>query len=648
MMHAVVSTANTMQAQGASPPNLAENAAALALSLAALRESKEILICLSAAVGSGLFDRTYPSLKRHASRKLIMDLFANALGTRTEAAASEGTTPLAELQAGEFQQLTSPETIWTDPGNLVPALLLARRRLCVVQTFKENGDRDKIGTGFLVGPSAVLTNHHVVDGLPKHLEFPEDRLELRFDYSPTTGLEDAETSIYFPEADWCLADSPPGPLSPDDIHDNWWSDRTRREAWRELVKSSLDYAVVLLSSSPGHLRGWYDLNDVGNPRYNRGCWVLHHPSGQSHTVTEGEVHFARRGVTRMFHSASTVKGSSGGLVLDSTGMPVGLHHLGLSHLPATVDGEDLGGYRVPDEVVNCAVVLDSIASDLKTKGVFGQLALSRFPAPFRGCLDGVRPVFGRKTLMQNLAALYQGDKPVMRLHVADSAKGVQKPGKTFTIDVVRALFRPPENHHIVLNAEDIQHDALHQTEAVLRGFAPDLVDSLPRMPDTTTPAFVARLVNHLGSAIQDRLSNKTVWMMIDSLDRHTLSDASGREFLATLYAQVHTIKNLRIILIGLPVDIAIGGLDPNDVISSSISIEDIDNTSVLFETWLDERGAREKAMGADARKLLSRTIAAYAGTDKPLERMADFTETYMPDVLKAVFGTAALETDGET
>lgn len=624
-LHALVT------AQEAAPEaDPAEDAEALALALAALGDPVDILTCISAAVGGGVFDGADAAPGRlPQARAAVMAPFLKALGDRAT---------FAELQRGEFQLMTSADTIWTDPGLLLPALFLARRRLCVIIS-RDQDERPVQGTGFLIGPSAVLTNLHVVEHWPATLADPAE-VEVRFDYSPTTGLEEAEASAYRPAADWCIAQSPVGTKGPEGATAAWWKDKARRDGWLAQVAATLDYAVIRLAAAPGLQRGWYDLSAAPPARQNATCRVLHHPSGTYHTVTEGRLYYARPGTPRIFHSASTVHGSSGGLLLDHEGAPIGLHHLGLSTEPPSTPLTEL---RAPDTVINCAVSLAAIAADLGGKGVLGPIGQSGRLAPFRGCLDGIRPVFGREGLLHDLAPVYSGERPILSIHVGDEAARIAKPGKSFTIDLIRALFREPEHHHVVFKAGKIDVDALRMARAILRSFAPDLVPTLPAAPDTTTAAYAGRLVGLLAAAIRDRMGNRMLWLMIDDLEKHSLSDASGREFLATLYNRIGTIPNLRIVLVGLDRNIAIGGLDPQKVQQSFILDTDVRDVTQLFSDWLDARGAREHPMDDRSRRLLGGIVAAYAGTDRPLAMMAEFAATYMPAVLDSAFGRAGPE-----
>lgn len=620
--------------------NLADDGDALALALARLGPAQDIVLLLGAAVGGGLFSLAEP-VSPSAERRIILNRFLSALGE---------TRARAELQSGEFQALTSFQAIWTDPGRLVPALILARRRLCAIFTVNDDGRKDRQGTGFLIGPSTVLTNWHVVSNRDVPLE-DVNQIEVRFDYSATTGLRGAEQSKRYPVEEWLIAHSESGTVAPPDAEDCWWKAKKARNLWRESVQDKLDYAVIRLASSPGLQRGWYDLSRLAEPDSedeNYGCWVMHHPSKGDQTVTEGELEFTDREDTRLFHSASTVNGSSGGLVLNAFGQPIGLHYLGLAHSGWTeAEARSYSGLRVPDEAVNCAISLKSIAQDLQRKGALADIGASRGLAPYRGCLDGVRPVFGRKGFFQLLPELYSGQKPIMRVHVEPSVSAVLKPGKSFTIEMIKALFRPPEHCHIVFRAGEVQVDALGQTRATLLALTPEAAETLPQTPATTSSAFVAQLVNHLGAVIRDRLGNKTVWLMIDDLDRHDLSDASGREFLATLYNQIATTSNLRIVLIGLPESVDIGGLDPGKVVMTSIGHSDLEDRRALFSEWLNERGARDTGLDDAAAELLSRTVEAYAGQTAPLRRMSAFASKFMLGALNEVFGEAAGPDVGE-
>lgn len=587
---------------------------ALCLALAALGGPQAVADCFAGAVAAGIFDLgatgPEPAFRSDLAQRMIA-----ALGLEHAH---------AMLQRANTEALVDKTAFWTDPGNLLPGIILGRRRLCRIETRDEMGDR-VTGSGFLIGPSVVITNFHVIKDM-KNVP-PEDlELSVRFDFSATTGKEQGNGVVFGVADDWLIADSETGPLLEEDYA---WDIMTKRRAWLRDVNGFLDYAVIRLAGAPGLQRGWYNLEKVARDAPN-GLWVLHHPGTEQHTITGGKSVYAEPGQTRIFHMATTAHGSSGGLALDQNGQPVGLHYLGLESTKAPPSERH-------NKAINVAVSLAAIADDLRQKNKLSALTDTAELNLSAGCLAGGLPVFGRRDYFRALGALWDGSKRVLRVHVTPYDTKVSRPGKSFSLDILQHFFAAPEHHYIVFGAGDIKVDAYRMACETLETFAPDAVASLPEAPDTTTPAYVRRLVSKFMQQVADRLSEKTVWIVLDDLDKHDLSDASGREFLATLYDQIGQQANLRLLLVGLREDVQIIGLDPDLVQQSAIDASALTDPSRLFLEWLDERGARDIALGDTGRAFLADIAGTYAGTSAPLERLSEFVTTYVAHPAERLF-----------
>ena len=665
-IHAVVFAHSACENQ-TPRPDRANNADALRLALTALGTVELAHPCFCAMVGAGLFDHQiravegwletlenrYPEAHQRllsesstlllgpdeGPRPSISELPDDqqiALGRKVLVAKSlESLAPTesraflhAQLQRGTLEAMTVPDDFWSDPGMLLPALLHGRRRMCLIRTFDASGN-PTTGTGFLVGPSAVLTNLHVVEAMPDLLDDPT-LLEIQFDFSETTALSQAESSVYQPANLWCMARGEIANSGP--VEDYWWDDREKREAWLDLVKNQLDFAVIRLKGAPGLQRGWYPL-DTARRRRPTGSWALHHPAARAHTLTRGQAKFSMNFGHRIFHTASTVGGSSGGLILDQDGAPMGLHYLALraSHPP------DVTNSTEQNEVVNVAIGLREIAQFLEVRGMLAPIAMPAILQPNAGSLDGSRPVFGRSSFFEDLTELWTSQsKRIMRIDLVGEAKELRRAGKTFSADIIKAIFRGPEHHHILFRAGDLKVDAQRMAADALRSFADDL--EVPNAPDTTTPAYVRRLVSFIGRAIRERLPNQSVWIVLDDLDKHSLSDASGREFLATLYSQVDEIPNLRIVLIGLPEGLAISGIDAQNEIVSLIKPDDLKALDEKFIAWLKQRGGRDAAIADEGYTFLADIVTSFAEGEAPLEALSDFVGKYVNPAADRMFG----------
>ncbi|AAV97338.1 hypothetical protein SPOA0204 (plasmid) [Ruegeria pomeroyi DSS-3] len=120
--------------------NPARDGDALCLALAALGGPQAVADCFAAAVSAGLFDigasDPLPVHRRQLAQKMI-----SALGLKRAH---------ATLQRANTEALVDETAFWTDPGNILPGIILGRRRLCRVEALNEMGDR-VTGSGFLIG-----------------------------------------------------------------------------------------------------------------------------------------------------------------------------------------------------------------------------------------------------------------------------------------------------------------------------------------------------------------------------------------------------------------------------------------------------------------------------------------------------------------
>jgi hypothetical protein len=596
-------------------PADAEDAAALALS--ALGDVETMAHAAACAVAAGLFDNPdTAAAKVSATRGAQAARIRKAFGARVFR---------AQLQNSQLQQLIGPDTTFMDPDKLLPALLLARQRLCRVEVVVSGGGTSK-GTGFLIGPSTVLTNWHVVEqaaGPPL----------VHFDYGQTTGLPIAESSVVRARSVWLVKMSPTGNYRKDD-ETNWWTDAATRAAWRTARAGELDYAVVHLEGMPGLMRGWYDLAETPTAGARGSCLVLHHPNGQGRTLTHGEfcLHDGFAAAPRLFHTASTAVGSSGGLVLDSAGRPTALHYLGLGPDPWSTTPPP----TAPNEVVNVAIPLGAIFNDLasgngeaiaKVREVEGSVLV-------RGCLDGVRPVFGRRELLKAIPELKSGARQV--LWVQPPAGSYLKPGKSFTLEILGAFFRATEDVFIKIGADRVLPGAKAMAAMILGELSASAAAALPD-PATTESAYEETLVSRIRETISNRWPNRRIWLVIDDLDVHELTDDGGRAFLSTLYHQVRTIPQLRIVLLGLRVNL--DTIPTETRVVDAISDGDLADPAGLFAQWLQLRGAAARPIPPEVVEVVSAALASHAGAEAPLPAMSDFTVRHLAGPLRKYFGT---------
>ena len=129
-------------------------------------------------------------------------------------------------------------------------------------------------------------------------------------------------------------------------------------------------------------------------------------------------------------------------------------------------------------------------------------------APPLGCVDGVHPLFGRRDLLDKLQQMWDDPKKrILMIHHEDGDAVIEKPGKSFSVEIIKGLFRAPEHKHIVFRAGEAEADALSFVSETMDSFASDLIPELPSSPETTTPAYVQELVRILTGKMRERLRN---------------------------------------------------------------------------------------------------------------------------------------------
>ena len=168
------------------------------------------------------------------------------------------------------------------------------------------------GTGFLLGPSVVMTNYHVVKDVIKNPALCT-HVKLRFDYktyAEITTLNEGQVFRLFGDANSLLDHSP---------------------------VDDLDYALLNVAGKPGKApvggqqgapaRGWLKPQlyafEAGEP-----IIIIQHPQAAPLKITIGSVTSIKPDQNRIHYSANTLPGSSGSPCFDSDWNLVALHHIG--------------------------------------------------------------------------------------------------------------------------------------------------------------------------------------------------------------------------------------------------------------------------------------------------------------------------------
>ncbi len=200
-------------------------------------------------------------------------------------------------------------------------------RVCKVEI-----DGNAAGTGFLVGPDAVMTNYHVLKEVLKG-GTPAGKVTCRFDYKVLSdGSRQEGVSVKLHATNWNLDFSPPSA-----------AEETRTPDVPPPTLEELDYALVRLErqlgdepSAPkggegGPKRGWLTLPS-GAPVFlpKAPLMIAQHPDGKplKLAIDTESVIGVNTNRTRVRYATNTEAGSSGSPVFDLDWKLVALHHLG--------------------------------------------------------------------------------------------------------------------------------------------------------------------------------------------------------------------------------------------------------------------------------------------------------------------------------
>jgi len=201
------------------------------------------------------------------------------------------------------------ERIWHEDIPFLDAVFLekgsrAAQSVCRVESMFS-------GTGFLIGPNLILTNHHVV---------------------PSESLAKATTVRFGYRIDAA------GQLQPGETY-------SIASILRQSPRTELDYAVLQLSDSPGEKVGLGFLKFSGNTvEVNSRLYIIQHPRGapQKVVLQGNKVTYVADDGRRVQYLTNTEKGSSGSPVFNEQWEVVALHHSG-GPVPALSNSSNMRG-----------------------------------------------------------------------------------------------------------------------------------------------------------------------------------------------------------------------------------------------------------------------------------------------------------------
>jgi hypothetical protein len=197
------------------------------------------------------------------------------------------------------------------------------------------------GTGFLVGPDAVITNYHVLKRAIEG-EWASDTIALRFDYKLVSSALTVNSGKIFRLAhDWLIDHSP---YSASDLEAN---------ATDEVREDELDYVLIRVEGQPGNepllpndpttlTRGWIEVPPAAalpDFRTQKALFIVQHPDGKPMQValdTDSIVGVFGRD-TRLRYRTNTETGSSGSPCFGPDWQWIALHHSGDPMYPQPTD-----------------------------------------------------------------------------------------------------------------------------------------------------------------------------------------------------------------------------------------------------------------------------------------------------------------------
>jgi len=299
---------------------------------AALRESPDLPHRLEAGLGERLATLVGEGPLETLLESLVQRM--DALGRADELIrVTQQVCPAALSQAPVFQQLERLDershrvvleelidgaSPFLDVERWQSRLEEVMRQVCRLELTTPEGTSH--GTGFLIGPDLLITNHHVVSRLLTG-SVPAESLVARFDYRISEDGVLLRPGVEYRLArEWCIAQSPPAP---------WELDPGLAQG--EPTEEHLDIAVLRLSGAPGNERGWLKPPDRVHPfQLGTPLYILQHPESRplKLAMENKAVLKLNAARTRVRYCVNTLRGSSGSPCFNTSWELVAIHHSG--------------------------------------------------------------------------------------------------------------------------------------------------------------------------------------------------------------------------------------------------------------------------------------------------------------------------------
>lgn len=230
-----------------------------------------------------------------------------------------------------LERLIRPALPSVDVAQWRDRLSRIERQVCRVEV---NGSA--MGTGFLIGPSLVLTNFHVVEPLITQ-KVKASAIKLRFDFAVQPGAARAAEGVAYGLAEPGVLDFSPSGEEDDKRLDDG-----------EL----LDMALLAVQGTPGRERGYIDIPEreedfiSGSP-----LLIVQHPNGGPLKLafdTNSVLGLSDEG-TRVLYRTNTESGSSGSPCFNIEWQLVALHQSG-ARLDPTIGNQGVPIARIRERM----------------------------------------------------------------------------------------------------------------------------------------------------------------------------------------------------------------------------------------------------------------------------------------------------------
>lgn len=468
-----------------------------------------------------------------------------------------------KMIAATYQKVMSDKK-FQKPDQVMCGLMRAQRNTCKIRV----GD-DEAGTGFLIGPRLVLTCWHVVQSLLRQvpgdprLDHPgkekdgsRSKLRVEFDFlsRAATNGEDASCGV---TDNWLVAGS--RAAAPEHEIDD---DEHRRLAWpteQQDLDQYLDFAVIELDAYAGLDRLYYDITSKEVEKPIGSVVVLQHPGNFPMRMTVGTFDVSETAKAdfaavagsscRVLHDASTISGSSGGLCLNYEMEPVAIHQAGLETI--VTNGESPRESRI--NVATPLSVIVARAGDA-IKDRIGDFKSSRCH------LSNGRALIGRVKLQEAVASARAGVSKILVVQIGYDFqnKPPSQIGKTFSTEILMDSLNFAVDQVARVGAENVKESAYHTAASLLEAISPGLSAKLPTekqlgedSQSTDLNDRIKKLAAKVGDILDQIATRQKLWVVIDELDKHRLTEGSTRSFFDALYPEIAARQNLRLVLIGL-------------------------------------------------------------------------------------------------